>query len=101
MTPGVEKRLNEYGYMIWKIDAIAIDGNYDYQFVDNIKVSPTLKDKKYMDLDFNDFVEFTEFEIPADSEHVKILIDEVYKGTKYNDICVTKTDVFYYMKFLD
>ena len=54
-----------------------------------------------MDLTFNDFVEFTEFEIPAESKHVKIVIDEVYKGTKYNDTCITKIDVFYYMGFLD
>lgn len=231
MTPGVEKHLNEYGYMIWTVDTIVIDGKYDYQFfeipymkaeefsystiqndsetynltkrntpslvsfVENIKASSTLKDKKYsydienitfpcrsnryvqnlpwaegkadegigesiefdimsvydaysdgagrkeirgniqvsilngfvnpykqslfyennrikkasiyvdgkkyMDLNFNDFVEFTEFELPADSKHVKILIEEVYKGTKYNDTCVTKIDVFYYMNFLD
>ena len=231
MTPGVEKHMNEYGYMIWTIDTIVIDGKYDYQFfeipymraeefsystikndsktyemykrgcpslvsfVDNIKASSTLKDKKYsydienvtfpsrkncyvqnlpwaegktdegigesiefdimsvydaysdgagrreirgdikvsilngfvnpykqslfyennrikkasiyvdgkkyMDLTFNDFVEFTEFEIPAESKHVKIVIDEVYKGTKYNDTCITKIDVFYYMGFLD
>lgn len=231
MIPGVDKHLNEYGYMIWTVDTIVIDGKYDYQFfeipnmrasefsystikndsksyemnkrgcpslvsfVDNIKASSTLKDKnysydienvtfpcrpncyvqnlpwaegkadegigesiefdimsvydaysdgagrkeirgdikvsilngfvnpykqplfyennrikkasiyvdgkKYMDLTFNDFVEFTEFEIPAESKHVKIVIDEVYKGTKYNDTCVTKIDVFYYMNFLD
>ncbi len=231
MTSGVEKHMNEYGYMIWTIDTIVIDGKYDYQFfeipymraeefsystikndsktyemykrgcpslvsfVDNIKASSTLKDKKYsydienvtfpsrkncyvqnlpwaegktdegigesiefdimsvydaysdgagrreirgdikvsilngfvnpykqslfyennrikkasiyvdgkkyMDLTFNDFVEFTEFEIPAESKHVKIVIDEVYKGTKYNDTCITKIDVFYYMGFLD
>ena len=231
MTPGVEKHMNEYGYMIWTIDTIVIDGKYDYQFfeipymraeefsystikndsktyemykrgcpslvsfVDNIKASSTLKDKKYsydienvtfpsrkncyvqnlpwaegktdegigesiefdimsvydaysdgagrkeirgdikvsilngfvnpykqslfyennrikkasiyvdgkkyMDLTFNDFVEFTEFEIPAESKHVKIVIDEVYKGTKYNDTCITKIDVFYYIGFLD
>jgi len=231
IIPGVEKHLNKYGYMIWKIDTIVIDGDYDYQFfeipymraddffystiqnnaetyklnkslcpsvvsfVDNIKASSTLKDnnysydienitfpcrpncyvqnlpwaegktdegigesiefdimsvydaysdgagrkeikgnikisilngfvnpykqtlfyennrikkasvyvddKKYMDLNFNDVVEFTEFEIPNDSKHVKIVIDEVYKGTKYNDTCVTKIDVFYRMSFLD
>lgn len=231
MIPGVEKHLNEYGYMIWRMDTIVIDGNYDYgffeipymkseefsyrtiqkdfelynlekdnclslvSFVENIKASSTLKDKKYsydienvtfscrpacytqnlpwaegkadegigesiefdimnvhnaypngagrkeisgnihvsilngfvnpskqslfyennrikkasiyvdeiksMDLSFNDVVEFTDFEIPADSKHVKIVIDEVYKGTKYNDTCITKIDVFYYMKFLD
>ena len=32
MTPGVEKHMNEYGYMIWTIDTIVIDGKYDYQF---------------------------------------------------------------------
>lgn len=231
IIPGVEKHLNKYGYMIWKIDTIVIDGDYDYQFfeipdmraeefsystiqnnaesynfykdqcpalvsfVENIKASSTLKDnkysydienvtfpcrsncyvqnlpwaegkadegigesiefdimsvydaysdgagrkeikenikisilngfvnpykqtlfyennriknasvyvdgKKYMDLNFNDVVEFTEFEIPSDSNHVKIVIDEVYKGTKYNDTCVTKIDVFYRMSFLD
>ena len=231
VIPSGDKHLNEYGYMIWKVDTIVIDGKYDQHFfeipymraedfsystiknnskdyemykkgcpslvsfVANIKASSTLKDKnysydianvtfpsrkncyvqnlpwaegkadegigesiefdimsvynaysdgagrkeiegdiyvsilngfvnpykqplfyennrikkasiyvdgkKYMDLNFNDFVEFTEFKIPSDSKHVKIVIDEVYKGTKYNDTCVTKIDVFYHMNFLD
>lgn len=231
VIPSGDKHLNEYGYMIWRVDTIVIDGKYDQHFfeipymraeefsystiknnsktyemnkrgcpslvsfVDNIKASSTLKDKNYsydienvtfpcrancyvqnlpwaegkadegigesiefdimsvydaysdgagrkeirgdikvsilngfvnpykqslfyennrikkasiyvdgkklMDLNFNDVVEFTDFEIPADSKHVKIVIDEVYKGTKYNDTCVTKIDVFYYMNFLD
>jgi hypothetical protein len=65
------------------------------------KASIYVDGQKYMDLKFNDFVEFTEFEIPSDSKHVKIVIDEVYKGTKYNDTCITKIDVFYSMSFLD
>ena len=65
------------------------------------KASIYVDGKKYMDLNFNDFVEFTDFEIPGDSKHVKIVIDEVYKGTKYNDTCITKIDVFYHMNFLD
>ncbi|MBQ4498075.1 MAG: hypothetical protein II973_11305, partial [Spirochaetaceae bacterium] len=32
MIPGVDKHLNEYGYMIWTVDTIVIDGKYDYQF---------------------------------------------------------------------
>ena len=65
------------------------------------KASIYVDGKKLMDLDFNDVVEFTDFEIPADSKNVKIVIDEVYKGTRYNDTCVTKIDVFYCMHFLD
>ncbi|MBP5792794.1 MAG: hypothetical protein J6W46_04025, partial [Spirochaetaceae bacterium] len=65
------------------------------------KASIYVDGKKLMDLNFNDVVEFTDFEIPADSKHVKIVIDEVYKGTKFNDTCVTKIDVFYHMNFLD
>ncbi len=57
--------------------------------------------KKYLDLNFRDVVEYTDFEIPGDAQHVKIVIEEVYKGTKHDDTCVTKLDVFYYMNFLD
>lgn len=65
------------------------------------KASIYVDGEKYIELSFNDVVEFTDFEIPVDTKHIKIVIDEVYKGTKYNDTCVTKIDVFYYASFLD
>ncbi len=52
-------------------------------------------DKKSFEINFNDYVEFTEFSVPKKTKKVRIEILDVYKGTKYNDTCITKIDVSY------
>ena len=59
------------------------------------KAAIWIDDKKSFEIDFNDYVEFTEFTVPEQTKKVRIEILEVYKGTKYNDTCVTKIDVNY------
>ena len=54
-----------------------------------------IDDKRSFDINFNDYVEFTEFNVPKQTKKVRIEILEVYKGTKYNDTCITKIDVNY------
>ena len=48
MTPGVEKHMNEYGYMIWTIDTIVIDGKYDYQFFEISDILGNFKMNSFM-----------------------------------------------------
>lgn len=59
------------------------------------KAAVWIDGKRSFELDFNDYVEFTEFTVPKQTKKIKIEILEVYKGTKYNDTCVTKIDVNY------
>jgi hypothetical protein len=59
------------------------------------KAAIWIDDKRSFEIDFNDYVEFTEFTVPEQTKKVRIEILEVYKGTKYNDTCVTKIDVNY------
>ena len=42
-----------------------------------------------MEIEFDDIVEFKCVELGRPFTNVKIVIDEVYKGTKYDDICIT------------
>ena len=64
-----------------------------------IKTATVETDKGYKDtIGFEDIVEFTEFSIPMDKNvptHVKITIENVYKGTKYQDTAVTALEVHY------
>lgn len=46
-------------------------------------------------VEFRDQVEFTGISLEQNTSHVKITILEVYKGTKYNDTCVSAIDIFY------
>jgi len=59
------------------------------------KAAIWIDDKRSFDINFNDYVEFTEFNVPKQTKKVRIEILEVYKGTKYNDTCITKIDVNY------
>lgn len=48
-------------------------------------------------VEFNDVVEFTTVWIDKPSNHVKITIQEVYKGIKYSDTCITAIDLYDYI----
>lgn len=41
------------------------------------------------EINFNDEVEITNFELLPETKHVKMTIKEVYKGIKYSDTCLT------------
>ena len=41
---------------------------------------------------FRDEVEFTQIILPSDVKHIKLTILEVYKGTKYQDTCITAVE---------
>ncbi|MBO4704433.1 MAG: hypothetical protein J5647_01705 [Spirochaetaceae bacterium] len=64
-----------------------------------IKTATVETDKGYKDtISFEDVVEFTDFFIPMkkdDPTHVKITIDEVYKGSKYSDTSITALEANY------
>ncbi|MCR5318990.1 MAG: hypothetical protein K6E22_12255 [Treponema sp.] len=45
------------------------------------------------EFEFRDEVEFTQIILPQDVKHVKLTILEVYKGTKYQDTCITAVEV--------
>ena len=59
------------------------------------KAAIWIDDKRSFEINFNDYVEFTEITVPEKTKKVRIEILEVYKGTKYNDTCITKIDVNY------
>ena len=64
-----------------------------------IKTATVETDKGYKDtISFEDVVEFTDFFIPMKKDgptHVKITIDEVYKGSKYSDTSITALEANY------
>ncbi len=45
------------------------------------------------EFEFRDEVEFTQIILPNDVKHIKLTILEVYKGTKYQDTCITSVEV--------
>lgn len=45
------------------------------------------------EFEFRDEVEFTQIILPSDVKHIKLTILEVYKGTKYQDTCITAVEV--------
>ncbi|MDD6487077.1 MAG: hypothetical protein PUF61_09045 [Spirochaetales bacterium] len=45
------------------------------------------------EVEFRDEVEFTQIILPSDVKHIKLTILEVYKGTKYQDTCITAVEV--------
>ena len=45
------------------------------------------------EFEFRDEVEFTQIILPNNVKHVKLTILEVYKGTKYQDTCITSVEV--------
>lgn len=49
--------------------------------------------KDTFDINFNDVVEFTEIEFPKRYSHIKIIIKDVYGGTKYQDTSLTAVSV--------
>lgn len=53
------------------------------------KASVFADGKKVQDVCFNDYVELTNIKIPGNIQKVKIVIDEVYEGSKYKDTCIT------------
>ena len=46
-------------------------------------------DKKEIKIQFNDYVEIVNVKIPGETKKVKLIINDVYKGTKYKDTCIT------------
>ena len=46
-------------------------------------------DKKEIKIQFNDYVEITNVKISGEVKKIKLIIDDVYKGTKYKDTCIT------------
>lgn len=64
-----------------------------------IKTATVETDKGYKNtITFEDVVEFTDFFIPMKEDgptHVKITIDEVYKGSKYSDTSITALEANY------
>ncbi len=49
------------------------------------------------DLTFRDEVEFTFVDLPAGTTRIKLTIKDVYKGTKYDDTCLSAA----YVKYID
>ena len=45
------------------------------------------------EVEFRDEVVFTQIILPSDVKHIKLTILEVYKGTKYQDTCITAVEV--------
>lgn len=45
--------------------------------------------KKEIKIQFNDYVEITNVKISGEVKRIKLIIDDVYKGTKYEDTCIT------------
>ncbi len=45
------------------------------------------------EFEFRDEIEFTQIILPSDVKHIKLTILEVYKGTKYQDTCITSVEV--------
>ena len=45
------------------------------------------------EVEFRDEVVFTQIILPDDVKHIKLTILEVYKGTKYQDTCITSVEV--------
>lgn len=45
--------------------------------------------KKEIKIQFNDYVEITNVKIPGEAKKIKLIIDDVYKGSKYKDTCIT------------
>ena len=48
-----------------------------------------LASKKEIKIQFNDYVEITNVKISGEVKKIKLIIDDVYKGTKYKDTCIT------------
>lgn len=48
------------------------------------------------EITFNDIIEFKYVYLDKNYKHFKLIIDEVYKGTKYSDTCLTYIGVDYY-----
>ena len=46
-------------------------------------------DKKEIKIQFNDYFEITNVKISGEVKKIKLIIDDVYKGTKYKDTCIT------------
>ena len=53
------------------------------------KATLIIDDSTKMEIEFDDIVEFKCVELGRPFTKVKIIIDEVYKGTKYDDTCIT------------
>ncbi len=45
--------------------------------------------KQEIKLKFNDYVEILNVQIPGEAKKIKLIIDDVYKGSKYKDTCIT------------
>ncbi|SFI42891.1 hypothetical protein SAMN04487775_101319 [Treponema bryantii] len=45
------------------------------------------------EFEFRDEIEFTQIILPNDVKHIRLTILEVYKGTKYQDTCITSVEV--------
>ena len=52
----------------------------------------TTNEGEEVTVNFNDVVEFTTIELPVTTTHVTLTIQEVYKGSKYSDTCITALD---------
>ena len=57
------------------------------------KATLIIDDSTKMEIDFNDIVEFKCVELDRPFSKIKIVINEVYKGTKYDDTCITAISV--------
>lgn len=42
-----------------------------------------------LEYEFSDYVAFHDISLPAETDHVKLTILDVYKGSKYDDTCIT------------
>ncbi len=57
------------------------------------KATLIIDDVTKMEIEFDDIVEFKCIELGRPFTKVKLIIDEVYKGTKYDDTCITAITV--------
>lgn len=57
------------------------------------KATLILDDSYSQTIEFNDWVELFSFKLDKSASKVRIVIDEVYEGTKYDDTCITAIGV--------
>lgn len=79
------------GYKMYILNGY-VDPLRPYLFKQNNRVKKLLveTDSGFSQMvEFNDAVEFTEIKFPLESTHVKLTIKEVYKGSKYEDTCIS------------
>ena len=72
-----------------------VDPLKPHLFYENNRVKTmlvTTNEGESVTIHFNDVVEFTTIQLPVTTTHVTLTIQEVYKGSKYSDTCISALD---------